>query len=86
MTSIPVQGGRIEKNKRGYKRFVDGVTIREPEVRASVRIACAVRTEMSKEEVTAANIRDASTLTLLRIRARNVSSVYEPLGRCHGTG
>ena len=86
MSAFPVQNGRIKKNKRGVDRYVNGVTLREPELRASVRTARAVRTEMSKEEVTAANVRDASTLTLLRIRARNIRSVYERLWRCHVDG
>ena len=86
MTKITAQSGRVEKNKRGSERYVDGVTLREPEVRAGVRTARAVRTEMSKEEVTATNIRDAYTLTLPRIRARNNRSVYERLWRCHVDG
>ena len=65
---------------------MDGVTLREPGVGTSVHTARAVRTEMSKEEVTAANVRTASTLTLLRIRARNIRSVYERLWRCHVDG
>ena len=75
MSRIPVQGGRIKKNKRGSDHYVDGVTLCEPDVGSSVRIAHAVRTEMSKEEVTAANVRDASTLTVLRSRARSIRSV-----------
>ena len=74
------------KNKRGADRYVDGVTLRELEIRISIRTAGAVRTEMSKEEATAANVRDASTLTLLQIRARNIRSVYESLWRCHVDG
>ena len=86
MNKIPVQDGRIKNNKRGLDRYVDSATLCEPEVRASVRTARAVRTEMSKEEVTAANVRDASSLTLLRLRARNIHSVYEGLWRCHVDG
>ena len=63
--------GKIKKNKRGSERYADGVTLREPRVGSSVRTARVVRTEMSKE-VTAANVRDTSTLTLPRIRARNI--------------
>ena len=51
----------------------------KPEIGTSVHTARAVRTEMSKEEVMAANFRNASTLTLLRIRARNTRSVYDRL-------
>ena len=78
---IYVQGGRIKK--RGSDRFVDGFTPCEPGVGESVRTARAVRIEMSKEEVTAANVCNASSLTLLRIRTRNIHSVYERLWRCH---
>ena len=83
MSTHHVQNGRIKKNKRGADHYVDGVTLREPEVGTNVDTERAVPTEMSKEEVTAANVRTASTLTLLRIRARNVRSVYERLWRCH---
>ena len=86
MSASPVQNGRINKKKRGADRYVDGVTQREPEFMVSVRIARAVRTKMSKGEVTAANVRDASSLTLLRVRARNIRSVYERLWRCHIDG
>ena len=72
MSALPVRNGRIKKNKRSVDRYVDAVTLREPEFGVSVRTAPAIRTEMSKEEVTAANVRDASTLTLLRIRTRNI--------------
>ena len=41
---------------------------------------------MSKGEVTAVNVRGASTLTLLRTRARNIRSVYERLCGCHVDG
>ena len=78
-----MQSGRIKKNKRGPERYFDGVTLREQGVGSSVRTARAVRTEMTKEEVTAANIRNASTLTFLRIRPRNIRSDYERLWRCH---
>ena len=86
MSGIPVRDGRIKKNKRGCDRYVDGVTLSEPGVGENIRTARAVRIEMSKEEVTAANVRNASTLTLLRIRARNIRSVYERLWRCHVDG
>ena len=49
MYGIPVQGGKINKNKRGTDRYVDGVTLREPGVGTSVHSARRVRTEMSKE-------------------------------------
>ena len=62
---------------------MDGVTLRESGVGTSVHTARAVRTEMSKEEVIAANVRNDSNLTLLRIRARNIRSVYERLWLCH---
>ena len=77
MSRIPAQGGRINKNKRGSDHYVDNVTLCESEVGSSVRTERAVRTEMSKEEVTAANVCNASTLTLLRIRARNIRDVFE---------
>ena len=80
---IPVQGGRINKNKRGSDCYVDGAALSEPSVGEPIRTASAVRIEMSKEEVTVANVRNASTLTLLRIRARNIHSGYERLWRCH---
>ena len=67
MSALPVTDGRIKKNKRGLDRYVDGVNLREPGVETSVHTARAVRAEMSKEEVTAASVRNASTLTLLRI-------------------
>ena len=67
MTRIPVHSEKIKKNKCGSERHVDGLTLREPGVESSVRTARAVRTEMSKEEFTVANVRDASTLSLLRI-------------------
>ena len=86
MSALPVQNGRIKKNKGGVNRYVGDVTLHEPEFGVSVRTARAVRTEMSKEEVTVANVRDASTLTLPRIRARNIRSVYERLWRCHLDG
>ena len=86
MNRIPVQSGRIKKNKRGPERYVDGMTLREPGLRESVRSARAVRTEMSKEEVTAAKVRGTSTLTLPRIRAHNIRSVYERLWHCHVDG
>ena len=81
MNRIHVQGGRIKK--RGSDRYFDGVTLREPGVGEGIRIARAVRIGMSKEEFTAANVRNASTLTRLRIRARNIRSAYERLWRCH---
>ena len=73
----------MKKNKRGSDGYVDGVTLPEPGVGTSVHTARAVRTEMSKEEVTAANVHTASTLTLLRIRALNIRSVYKRLWRCN---
>ena len=81
-----MHNGRIKKKKRGSERYVDGVTLREPGVGSSVRTARAVRTEMSKEKVTAANARDAFALTLLRIRARKICSVYERLWCCYVDG
>ena len=75
-----------QENKRGYDSYVDYVTLREPGVGTSVHTEPAVRTKMSKEEVTAANVRNTWTLTLLRICARNVRSVYERLWRCHVDG
>ena len=81
-----MQSEKIKKNKCGSGRHVDGVTLREPGVRSNVRTARAVRTEMSKEEFAVANVRDASTLTLLRIRVRNIRSVYECLWRCYVDG
>ena len=81
ISDLSVQAGR-----RGSDRYVDSVSLREPGVGTNVHTARAVRTEMSKEEVTAANVRNASTLTLLRIRARNIRSVYERLWRCHVDG
>ena len=81
MSGIPIQVGRIKKNKRGSDRYVDGDTLCEPPVGKSIRTARGVRTEMSKKEVTAANVRSASNQTLLRIRARNIRSVYELLRR-----
>ena len=86
MTRIPGHSGRIKKNKRGSERYVDGVTLREPGIGSSVRTARVVRTEMSKEEVTAANVSDAYTLTLLRIRARNIRSVDERSWRSYVGG
>ena len=83
MSGISVQGGRIKKNKRGSDRYVDGVTLREPEVGTSIRTARALRTEISKEEVTDANVCNTLTLNLLRIRTRNIRSVYERLWRSH---
>ena len=83
MNKIPVKDGRIKRNKRGLDRYVDGATLCEPGVGESIRTARAVRIEVSKEEVTVANVRNASTLTLLRIRARNIRSVYERLCRYH---
>ena len=86
MSGIPVQVGRIKKNKRCSDRYVDPVPMCPSENRANVRTARAVRIEMIKEEVTAANVCNASTLTLLRIRARSIRSVYERLWRCHVDG
>ena len=65
MSGFPIQGGRINNNKRGSDRYLDGFTLREPGVGTSVHTACAVRTESSNEEVTVANVRNALTLTLL---------------------
>ena len=81
MNGIHVQGGRIKKHRSD--RYVDTVNLCEPSVGESIRTAHAVRIEMSKEEVTAANVRNASTLTLLRSRDRNIRSVYERQWRCH---
>ena len=58
----------------------------EPGFGSSARAARAVRMKMSKEEVTAANVRNASTLILLRIRALNTRSVYERLWCSHVEG
>ena len=69
MSGIPVQDGRITKNKRGSDRYVDGMALCELGIGESIRTARVVRIEMSKEEITAANVRNASTLTLLRFRA-----------------
>ena len=81
LNRIHVQGARIKK--RSSDRYVSGVTLCEPGVGESIHTASAVRIEISKEEVTAANVRNASTLTLLRICARNIRSIYERLWRCH---
>ena len=83
MSGLSIQAERIKKNKRDSDRYVDGVILRELGVGTSVHTVRAVRTGMSKEEVTAANVRNASNLILLRIRARNIRSVYERLWRCH---
>ena len=80
MKRTHVQSGRIKKY--GSDRYVHGVTLCEP-VGERFRIIRAVRIEISMEDVTAANVRNASALTLLRIRARNTRSVYERLWRCH---
>ena len=69
MSGLSVQAGRIKKNRRGSDRYVDGVTLCEPGVGTSVHTACAVQTEMPKEGVTAANVRNSLTLTLLHIRS-----------------
>ena len=74
-SGLSVQAGRIKKHKRGSDRYVDGVTLHAPVVGTNARTALAVRAEVPKGEVTAANARDASTLTLLLIRARNIGSV-----------
>ena len=86
MSGLSVQAGRIKKNECGSDRYFDGVTLREPGVETSVHTACAVGTEMSNEEPTAANVLNASNLTLLRIRARKIRFVYERLWRCHVDG
>ena len=86
MSAIPVRGGRIKKNKRGSDRFIDYRTLCETGFGESIRIACAIRIEMSKEEVTAANFCNASTSNLLIIRSYNIRSVYERLWRCHIDG
>jgi len=44
--------------------------------------ARAVRQELVKEEVTAANVRSATSLTLMRLRARTLRATYEKLWRC----
>ena len=62
------------------------MTLCEPRVGTRVHTPRAVQMEISKEEVTAANVRNASTLTLLPIRARNIISIYERLRRCHVDG
>ena len=77
MSGLPVQAGRMKNNKRASDRYVDGVTLRELGVGTSVDTARAVRTKMSKGEFTAANVRNTSTSTLLRIRACNILSVCE---------
>ena len=61
MARLSIQAGRIKKNNRGSDRCVDDVTLREPGFGTNIHTARAVRTEMSKEEVTAANVRNAST-------------------------
>ena len=83
MDKILVQGGRIKKKKRSSDRSVDGVTLREPGFAASIRIAPAVRTEASKEEVMGENVRNHSTLTLHRICARDIHSDYNRMWRCY---
>ena len=86
MSGISVRGGRIKKNKRSSDRYVDSVALLKPGVRTSIHTARAVRTEMPKEGFTAANVLNESNLTLLRICARNIRSVYEHLWCCHVGG
>ena len=85
-SGILVQGRRIKKNKNCSDYYADGTTLCNPEIGEIIHTARAVRIEMSKQEVTAADVRNASTLTLLRIRARNISFVYERLCHFHVDG
>ena len=83
MSGLSFQARKIKKNMSGPDRCTDGVTLHKQGVGASVHTARAVRTEISKEEVSTANVHNVSTLTLLRIRAQNLRSSYKRLWRSH---
>ena len=76
-----VPGGRIRKV--GPRRpHVDGATLRAPGKASDVDDR-APRRDIPKDSMTLANIREASTLSLLRVRARNVRGTYERMWRCY---
>ena len=89
MTKKGVTHGRIAK--RGPRRApIDGATLlplhSTPAFSADQAARAAEvnqdRRELSKEELTAANVRSATSLSLLRVRARNVRAMYVRLWRC----
>ena len=89
MTKGSVAHGRIAK--RGPRRApVDGATLlplttTPPGSSDSAARAADVvqgRREITKEQLTLANVRSASSLSLLRVRARNVRATYVRLWRC----
>lgn len=81
MNPFCVARGRIAKISRARAPLIDGATLRPPGHSPS-GIARAIRFEMMKEELKAENVHRASTLTLLRARARNIRATYERLWRC----
>ena len=90
---MPVSHGRIVK--RGPKRpHIDGATLipmsaesaygHSAEKSAASRGAgaCAQRRDLPENKVKPESVRIASTLSLLRVRARDVRARYERLWRC----
>ena len=89
MSGDRVAHGRIAK--RGPRRPpINGATLlplNTTPVASSSSAARAAdgvqeRLEISKEELRPSNVRSASTLSLLRVRARNVRALYVRLWRC----
>ena len=76
MSSIPPATGRI--TKRNNTRLNSTNSTVEP--------AKAGRVEMLHDEVNAANVGVASTLSLLRIRARDLRAEYTRMWRCYSGG
>jgi len=79
--------GNIKRNKRGDERYVSGSTLLPPTMERSsdtphVATSAAARVHMTYEELSVENIARASTVTLLRERARDLRAVYVRMWRC----
>ena len=73
--------GRIVRNAPAPKKYVDGATLLSPHAENDVS-ASADHLHMTYDELSAHNVRQASDLTLLRERARDLNAQYVRLWRC----
>ncbi len=80
----PTRSVRIVKNRRATYAYVGGSTLPAPI--ADDETVLADHLDFMKEEINSADVRSAPTMSLLRVRARNVRATYENLCRCSVDG
>ena len=77
-TSRMVSGGRIVKQSRARQPRIDGGTLLPISANAQ---GSEVRRDMAREDITMANVRAVSSLSLLRVQARTIRAAFERVYR-----